>query len=205
MTLVHLALLHQVGSNSPIGSDTGVDDIYFYPYFVVKDAFAFSCFTFVFAFYVFYYPNVLNHPDNFIPADPIKTPRHVVPEWYFLPFFAILRAIPYKTSGILTMAASILVLFTTPFIYYSNIRNTTYRPLFKPFFWMFIASVYLLLWVGEQDIVTPFTAIGQYATVGYFLFFLFAVPFVGRVEEKLIIYGLTETKFYCFLKTICGL
>jgi quinol-cytochrome oxidoreductase complex cytochrome b subunit len=190
MTLIHLALLHQVGSNSPIGSDTGVDDLPFYPYFVVKDAFALSCFTFVFAIYVFYFPNVLNHPDNYIPANPIKTPRHVVPEWYFLPFFTILRAIPYKTSGILTMAASILVLFTTPFIYYSNIRNTTYRPIFKPFFWMFIASVYFLFWVGEQEIDTPFTEIGRYATVGYFFFYLFAVPFAGRIEEELMLYGL---------------
>jgi quinol-cytochrome oxidoreductase complex cytochrome b subunit len=94
LTLIHLALLHKEGSNNPIGSDTGVDDIPFYPYFVAKDIFALSCFLVFFALFVFYFPNTLNHPDNYIPADPLETPAHVVPEWYFLPYYAILRSIP---------------------------------------------------------------------------------------------------------------
>jgi quinol-cytochrome oxidoreductase complex cytochrome b subunit len=94
VSLIHLALLHKVGSNNPIGSDTGVDDVPFYPYFFSKDLFALSCFLFFFSIFIFYFPNVLNHPDNCIPADPLQTPAHVVPEWYFLPFYAILRSIP---------------------------------------------------------------------------------------------------------------
>jgi len=103
LTLVHLALLHKEGSNSPLGSDTGIDDIPFYPYYVSKDVFAFSCFLVFFATFVFYFPNVLNHPDNYIPADPLQTPAHVVPEWYFLPYYAILRSIPHKVGGIIAM------------------------------------------------------------------------------------------------------
>ena len=134
MTLIHLTLLHTDGSNDPIGSDTGIDDIPFYPYFLIKDLFAFTCFLFIFAFFVFCAPNVLNHPDNCVPANSIKTPPHVVPEWYFLPFYAILRSIPHKAGGILSMGGSIIVLFLLPFIYFSEVRNTTYRPIFKFFF-----------------------------------------------------------------------
>lgn len=94
LTFVHLAFLHKEGSNNPVGSDRGIDDISFYPYFVSKDIFAFACFLIVFSFFVFYFPNTLNHPDNYIPADPLETPAHVVPEWYFLPYYAILRSIP---------------------------------------------------------------------------------------------------------------
>jgi len=103
LTLIHLALLHKIGSNSPIGSDTGIDDISFYPYFASKDVFAFSCFLVFFAVFVFYFPNTLNHPDNYIPADPLETPAHVVPEWYFLPFYAILRSIPQCDYALLVM------------------------------------------------------------------------------------------------------
>jgi len=134
VTLIHLALLHKEGSNSPIGSDTNVDDVPFYPYFFKKDMFALSGFLLFFAFFVLYYPNFLNHPFNCIPADPIKTPLNLVPEWYFLPFYAILRSIPHKAGGIITMVSAIAVLFLIPFSNTSYIRNTTYRPIFKFFF-----------------------------------------------------------------------
>jgi ubiquinol-cytochrome c reductase cytochrome b subunit len=144
VTLIHLALLHKVGSSSPIGSDTGVDDVPFYPYFFSKDLFAFSVYLLVFGIFVFYFPNVLNHPDNYIPADPLHTPAHVVPEWYFLPYYAILRSIPHKAGGIVAMLGSLLVLFLIPFTNTSEIRNTTYRPIFKIFFWLFIADFIVL-------------------------------------------------------------
>lgn len=188
LTLIHLALLHKEGSNSPIGSDTGVDDIPFYPYFFSKDLFAFFCFMFFFSVFIFYFPNVLNHPDNCIPADPYKTPAHVVPEWYFLPFYAILRSIPHKAGGISAMGGSIIVLFLIPFINSSEVRNTTYRPLFKIFYWLLVSDFIVLIWLGQKPVKDTYVIAGQIATLYYFIFFLFAVPVVGRIESKLVTY-----------------
>uniref|UniRef100_UPI0030027317 cytochrome b n=1 Tax=Cocconeiopsis kantsiensis TaxID=3082010 RepID=UPI0030027317 len=188
LTLIHLALLHKEGSNNPIGSDTGIDDIPFYPYFVSKDVFAFSCFLVFFATFVFYFPNVLNHPDNYIPADPLETPAHVVPEWYFLPFYAILRSIPHKAGGIVAMLGAILVLLIIPFNNTSEVRNTTYRPLFKVFFWLFLSDFALLMWVGQKPVRDSFILLGQIATVYYFAFFLILIPAVGVIESKLVHY-----------------
>jgi ubiquinol-cytochrome c reductase cytochrome b subunit len=188
MTLIHLALLHKVGSNSPIGSDTGVDNIPFYPYYVSKDIFAFTVYLLIFGIFVFYFPNVLNHPDNYIPADPLHTPAHVVPEWYFLPYYAILRSIPHKAGGIVAMLGSLLVLFLIPFINTSDIRNTTYRPLFKICFWIFIADFAVLMWVGQKPVKDVFILTGQIATVYYFFFFLVLIPVIGTIESKLVHY-----------------
>lgn len=186
VTLIHLALLHKVGSSNPIGSDTGIDDIPFYPYFVSKDLFAFSVYLLVFATFVFYFPNVLNHPDNCIPADPLQTPAHVVPEWYFLPYYAILRSIPHKAGGIVAMLGSLLVLLIIPFTNTSDIRNTTYRPLFKVFFWLFIADFVILTWVGQKPVKDYFILTGQIATFYYFLFFIILIPVTGKVESLLV-------------------
>jgi len=188
LTLIHLALLHKEGSNSPIGSDTGVDDVPFYPYFVSKDVFAFSCFLLFFAAFVFYFPNTLNHPDNYIPADPLQTPAHVVPEWYFLPYYAILRSIPHKVGGILAMGGSILVLLLIPFINTSDVRNTTYRPIFKFFFWLFLADFIILTWIGQKPVKDTFILVGQIATVYYFAFFFLIIPVVGKIESALVNY-----------------
>lgn len=188
MSLVHLALLHKVGSNSPIGSDTRVDDLPFYPYFAVKDVYAFFCFMLFFATFVFYFPNVLNHPDNCIPADPFQTPAHVVPEWYFLPYYAILRSIPHKAGGILAMIGSISILFIIPFINTSDTRNTTYRPIFKFCFWFFISDFIILTWVGQKPVKKTFIFVGQLATAYYFFFFLILIPVVGKVERALVWY-----------------
>jgi quinol-cytochrome oxidoreductase complex cytochrome b subunit len=194
VTLIHLALLHKVGSSSPIASDTNIDDIPFYPYFVSKDLFAFSVYLLVFGFFVFYFPNVLNHPDNYIPADPLHTPAHVVPEWYFLPYYAILRSIPHKAGGILAMLGSLLVLFIIPFINTSKVRNTTYRPLFKFCFWAFIADFAVLMWVGQKPVRDAYILTGQIATGYYFLFFIILIPVVGIVEDKLVNYKSDNNK-----------
>lgn len=174
VTFIHLALLHRVGSSSPIGSDTGVDDVPFYPYFLSKDVFAFCCFFLFFGFLVFYYPNFLNHPDNYLPADPLETPAHVVPEWYFLPYYAILRSIPDKAGGIIAMLASILILLLIPFNNTSYVRNTTYRPIFKFCFWFFLADFVILTWIGQKPVKDTFVLIGQIATFYYFFFFFCA-------------------------------
>ena len=188
VTLIHLALLHKVGSNSPIGSDTGIDDVPFYPYYFSKDAFALCVYLLVFGIFVFYFPNTLNHPDNYIPADPLHTPAHVVPEWYFLPYYAILRSIPHKALGIIAMGGSILVLFLIPFTNTSYVRNTTYRPIFKIFFWIFIADFIILTWIGQKPVRDTFILVGQIATVYYFLFFIFLIPLIGKIETILVHY-----------------
>jgi ubiquinol-cytochrome c reductase cytochrome b subunit len=192
MSLIHLALLHKEGSSNPIGSDAGVDDLPFYPYFVSKDVFAFFSFLVFFATFVFYFPNTLNHPDNYIPADPLHTPAHVVPEWYFLSFYAILRSIPHKAGGILAMGGAILVLLLIPFIYNSDVRNTTYRPLFKICFWLFISDFIILTWIGQKPVRDTFIYVGQVATAYYFIFFLVLIPFVGKIESALINYKSEE-------------
>ena len=188
LSLIHLALLHKEGSNNPIGSDTGVDDIPFYPYFVSKDIFALSCFLVFFATFVFYFPNTLNHPDNYIPADPLETPAHVVPEWYFLPYYAILRSIPHKAGGIIAMGGAILVLLAIPFINTSDIRNTTFILFFMFCFWLFLADFIILTWVGQKPVRDSFILLGQIATLYYFVFFLFLIPIVGIIESKLVHY-----------------
>jgi ubiquinol-cytochrome c reductase cytochrome b subunit len=181
-TIIHLALLHKEGSNNPIGSDFNGDILPFYPYFAIKDIFAFACFSLFFGFFVFYYPNYLNHPDNLIRADSLKTPAHIVPEWYFLPFYTILRVIPHKTGGILAMFGSIVILLSIPFTNTSKIRNTTFRPIFKLFFWLLVVDFLVLIWVGQQDMgIQIYQKIGIVATFYYFSFFL-CLPIIGYVE-----------------------
>ena len=188
VTIIHLALLHKVGSSSPIGSDTGVDDIPFYPYYFAKDLFAFTCFLFFFGAIVLLAPDMLNHPDNYIPADPMKTPKGLVPEWYFLPFYAILRSIPSKPGGILAMGGAILILFLIPFNYTGYVRNTTYRPLFKIFYWFLVADFLALFYIGQAPIADEYILLGQYAAIYYFSFFILIVPIIGIIENKLVMY-----------------
>ena len=188
LTLTHLAFLHKEGSNNPVGFDSGIDNIVFYPYFLIKDIFAFSCFLIFFTSFIFYFPNILNHFDNYIPANPLETPAHVVPEWYFLPYYAVLRSIPHKTGGIIAMIGAILVLLLIPFINTSELRNTTYRPIFKLFFWFFIADFIILMWVGQKPVRDNFILLGQFATFYYFLFFLVLIPLIGKIESNLVHY-----------------
>ena len=186
LSLVHLALLHKDGSNNPLGVDTSVDKVPFYPYFIVKDLFAFFVFLSVFAIFVFYFPNAMGHPDNYIPANPMITPAHIVPEWYFLPFYAILRSIPDKLGGVAAMGGALMVLFLIPFTNTSEIRSTTFRPLFKIFYWLLVADFFILGWIGQKPVKTTFVVAGQIATVYYFFFFLILVPLLGIVESYLI-------------------
>jgi len=171
-SVVHLALLHNVGSNNPLGIDSSIDKISFYPYFFVKDLFAFFMFISFFGVFVFYFPNVLGHSDNYIPANPLVTPTHIVPEWYFLPYYAILRSIPDKLGGVAAMGGALIVLFFIPFTNTSEIRSTTFRPLFKFFYWLLVFDFVLLGWIGQKPVTGLYVFIGQVATVYYFLFFL---------------------------------
>jgi ubiquinol-cytochrome c reductase cytochrome b subunit len=151
LVLVHLSLLHKDGSNNPLGINTNPDTISFYPYFYVKDLFSFLILVLFFSFFVVFYPNVLGHADNYIPANPLVTPPHIVPEWYFLPFYAILRSIPDKLGGVVAMISAILILLLLPIINTSKIRSSKFRPIFGIAYW-FLVSDFLLLELREDPI-----------------------------------------------------
>lgn len=186
VVLLHLTLLHKDGSNNPLGVNTSVDYVSFYPYYYVKDLFAFFVFASVFTFFVFFYPNALGHPDNYIPANPLVTPPHIVPEWYFLPFYAILRSIPDKLGGVVAMISAILVLLLLPVINTSEIRSSKFRPLFAFFYWFLVADFVILGWIGQKPVESPYIEIGMGATVFYFVFLLVLVPVIGIIEKKLV-------------------
>lgn len=188
LALVHLALLHAegVGSGNPLGVDANGDRVPFYPYFYVKDLLGFIILMTSFTFFVFFLPNRLGHPDNYIPANPMVTPPHIVPEWYFLPFYAILRSVPHKLGGVVAMLAALVLLAVLPYINTSEVRSTTFRPIFRQFYWLFIADCLILGWIGGKVAEYPYVQIGQVATVYYFGFILVLVPVIGRVESFLM-------------------
>jgi quinol-cytochrome oxidoreductase complex cytochrome b subunit len=184
--LVHLAALHQDGSNNPLGITSVSDKISFFPYFFIKDTLSFIAFLMFFSFFVYYSPNTLGHPDNYIEANPMVTPEHIVPEWYFLPSYAILRSIPNKLIGVIALFASLLVLLLLPIISTSKVRSSLYRPLHQKFFWFLVADFILLGYIGQSSPETPFLEIGQIASVYYFMYFLVIIPCLGLLESKLI-------------------
>ena len=186
--LIHLILLHEVGSTNPLGLTLKTENIPFYPYFYTKDLFGLMVLLFVFFIFVFYYPNTLGHPDNYIEANPMKTPLHIVPEWYFLPFYAILRSIPNKIGGVIGMFGSLIVMLTIPFTNSSEIRSTAFRPIFKVCYWLLVVAFFLLGWVGQMPVEYPYTEIGVVSMIYYFFFFIVIIPFLGKFESFLIRY-----------------
>ncbi len=185
-SVVHLAALHQYGSNNPLGSLSTVDKVPFYPYFYVKDLLGWVCFAVFFAVFIYFYPNLLGHPDNYIPANPMSTPAHIVPEWYFLPVYAILRSIPNKLGGVAAIALVFISLLALPFLNTSSIRSSSFRPIYKKFFWFLVADCVLLGWIGCQPVEAPYVTIGQIASIFFFFYFLICVPFLGKLESKFI-------------------
>ena len=184
--LAHLAVLHQNGSNNPLGVQAATDKIPFYPYFIIKDLFSWViAFIFYFGF-VFFAPNYLGHTDNYIEANAMVTPAHIVPEWYFLPFYAILRSIPHKLGGVIAMFAALLVLFLLPYLNTSEVRSSSFRPIHRQFFWLLVLDYFVLGWIGGCAPETPYLEIGQIATFFYFFYFLFIVPCLGILEKKLL-------------------
>ena len=186
VTVVHLSLLHKEGSNNPLGINTNVETVPFYPYFYVKDLLFFFIFLAVFSFFLFFYPNTLGHPDNYIPANPLVTPPHIVPEWYFLPFYAILRSIPDKLGGVAAMGGAIVILLFLPIINTSKIRSSKFRPIFRFLYWFWIADFFILGWIGQKPVESPYIEVGVAATIFYFVFLLILIPVVGLVEEFLL-------------------
>lgn len=185
VVFLHLWALHRFGSNNPLGIDAKgpQDKIPFHPYYTVKDAFGLGVFLTLFAVMTFFAPNWFGHADNYIPADPLQTPAHIVPEWYFLPFYAILRAIPNELAGVIAMFGAIIILFFLPWLDRSPVRSATYRPLYKQFFWVFVVCVLVLGWVGAMPPEGIYVVIGQIATTYYFLHFLVIIPLLGKFER----------------------
>ena len=185
-SIVHIAALHQYGSNNPLGINSGVDKIALYPYFFVKDLVCWVAFAITFSLFVFFYPNVLGHPDNYITANPMSTPAHIVPEWYFLWVYAILRSIPNKLGGVAAIALVFVCLLALPFLNTSQVRSSKFRPIYTKLFWLFFADCILLGWVGAQPVEQPYIFIGQACTVYFFLYFLVLIPSCGKLEYQLI-------------------
>lgn len=185
-SLVHIVALHQYGSNNPLGCSAHVDKIPFYPYLLLKDLVGWVVFALFFSWFIYFAPNLLGHPDNYIPANPMSTPAHIVPEWYFLPVYAILRSIPNKLGGVLAIGLVFASLLALPFIHSSKIRSSSFRPLHRKLFWLCVADCVLLGWIGCQPVEDPYVLIGQLASVYFFLYFLFFLPLLGRVEHFLL-------------------
>jgi quinol-cytochrome oxidoreductase complex cytochrome b subunit len=184
MSLLHLVALHRFGSNNPLGIDRKgpEDSIPFHPYYTVKDAFGLSVFLVFYMGFVFFAPNFFGEPDNYIPADPLVTPPHIVPEWYFLPFYAILRAIPNKLAGVLALFGAILVLFVLPFLDKHPVRSARFRPYYRVAFWGLVADCFLLGWVGANPPEGGFIVLGQLCTTYYFIHFLVLIPLLNKYE-----------------------
>ena len=180
---VHIAALHQYGSNNPTGAVSTGNKVGFYPYFYVKDLFGTVAFALVFFLFVHYMPNALGHPDNYTMANPMVTPAHIVPEWYFLPFYAILRSIPDKLGGVVAMGASIVLLMALPFLHTSPFRSTAFRPVFRGFLLLFVLDALILGWIGQCPVEYPYVEVGQAASVYYFAFILVLVPVLGMAER----------------------
>jgi ubiquinol-cytochrome c reductase cytochrome b subunit len=187
LVMLHIAVLHQEGSSNPLGlHGKDIDKIDFYPYFYVKDLFGFMCFIVFFSYFLFFDPNLLGHPDNYIAANPMVTPAHIVPEWYFLPYYAILRSIPDKLGGVIAMGLSLVTLAVLPLVNTSNIRSSFFRPLHRYCFWIWVGNAIVLGWIGGNPVEDPYILIGQVATVVYFAYLLVVIPALGLLERVLI-------------------
>jgi ubiquinol-cytochrome c reductase cytochrome b subunit len=193
VVVLHIAALHTHGSNNPLGIDRKgpQDSIPFHPYYTVKDLFGLGVFFIVYAAFVFFMPNALGEPDNYIPANPLVTPPHIVPEWYFLPFYAILRAtpdilfIPAKLAGVLLMFGSILLLALMPWLDTSKVRSATFRPVYKQVFWLFLADCALLTYCGALPPEGTALVLARVGTAYYFIHLLIIVPLLGKLERPL--------------------
>nr|QWE36291.1 cytochrome b [Osmerus mordax]QWE36317.1 cytochrome b [Osmerus mordax]QWE37356.1 cytochrome b [Osmerus mordax] len=183
-TVLHLLFLHQTGSNNPVGLNSDADKIPFHSYFIIKDLLGFMALFLALVSLALFAPNLLGDPDNFTAANPLVTPPHIKPEWYFLFAYAILRSIPNKLGGVLALLFSILVLMLVPLLHTSKQRGLTFRPFTQFLFWTLVADVVILTWIGGMPVEHPFIEIGQVASVIYFSIFLVLSPLAGWAENK---------------------
>nr|QGK86790.1 cytochrome b [Siobla xizangensis] len=185
MVMIHLMFLHQTGSNNPLGLNSNLDKLPFHPYYTFKDIIGMIILMMLLIMLIMISPNLLGDPDNFIPANPLITPPHIKPEWYFLFAYAILRSIPNKLGGVIALILSILILMVLPFFHSKNFKSLTFYPLNQIMFWMLISNIFLLTWIGGKPVEYPFIIIGQIFTLTYFSYF-FMNPFFSKLWDKMI-------------------
>ncbi|WP_159999963.1 cytochrome b/b6 [Roseomonas sp. 18066] len=187
VVFLHVAALHITGSNNPLGIEPKgpQDTLPFHPYYTIKDSVGIVVYLIVFAFLVFFTPNYLGHPDNYIPANPLSTPAHIVPEWYFLPFYAVLRAVPNKLGGVLMMFGAIAVLFVLPWLDRSPVRSMRFRPIAKWAFLLWTVNFFVLMWAGGKPAEGLYVVISRLSTAYYFAYFLVILPLLGKIERPL--------------------
>nr|QIC54966.1 apocytochrome b [Cryptophyta sp. CCMP2293] len=187
-SIVHIAVLHQNGSNNPLGINGTVDKIPLYPFFVFKDLFSLIVFGITYCLFVHFGPNYLGHTDNYIEANAMVTPAHIVPEWYFLPLYAVLRSIPHKLGGVIAMLGALIILLVLPCLGTAELRSSSFRPIHRILFWILILDWFILGWIGGCSPESPYLEIGQAATFFYFFYFLFIIPVIGFLESMLLSY-----------------
>lgn len=185
LALMHLLTLHTNGSSNPLGVSSNGDKLPMHPYFIFKDLVTIIAFFGALSLIVLYAPNLLGHSDNYIPANPLSTPSSIVPEWYLLPYYAILRSIPNKLLGVIAMLASLLVLLAMPLLDTGRVRGSQFRPLSRVSFWLLISLLVFLGYIGSQHAEEPYVTLGAVATGMYFAWYFVLTPLVGLVENTL--------------------
>ena len=186
LVILHIWALHIPGNNNPVGIDIkqpSKETVPFHPYIIIKDLYALLIFLIIFSGFVFFVPNVLGHPDNYIEANPMVTPSHIVPEWYLLPFYAILRSVPDKLGGVVVMFAAVFILMLLPWLDTSKVRSAVFRPLYKVFFWILVIDVIVLGYIGANPPEGMYLIIGRIATIYYFVHFILIMPLLGFKEK----------------------